>query len=108
MQFFINYKYFPPLINEVLVNSDPVSIIYSKSSQADEYMFEALSLYDEFPLINSKAQLEKHLNTIMVESFSIYPNKSTLENYDEENYSFENEMINQLWKIKQKWSRMQP
>lgn len=108
MQFFINYKYFPPMINEVLVNYDPASIIISESSQQDEYIFEALSLYDEFPFINSLAHLEKQVNTIMMESFSVYPNKFTTENYEEEKYPLDSEMIKQLWKIKQKWMRMQP
>lgn len=96
------------MINEVLVNFDPVSIILSENVQHDEYIFEALSLYDEFPFINSKSQLEKHLNTIMVESFSVYPNKLTTENYEEEKYTFDDDMIKQLWIIKQKWMRMQP
>lgn len=108
MQFFINYKYFPPIINEVLVNFDPVSIINYENPQQDEYIFEALSLYDEFPFINSRAQMEKQLNTIMVESFSVYPNKFSSENYEEESYILNDELINQLWKMKQKWMRMQP
>lgn len=108
MQFFINYKYFPPIINEVLSNFDPASIVLPENPQQDEYIFEALSLYDEFPYITSRAQLERHLNTIMVDSFSVYPKQSGSENYDEEKYPFDNELINQLWKIRQKWIRMQP
>ncbi|HIW13036.1 MAG TPA: hypothetical protein H9891_07730 [Candidatus Salinicoccus stercoripullorum] len=105
MRFFINYKYFPPMINDVFVNFDPVSIIVEENSQNDGYIFEALSLYDEFPFINSRAQMETRVNTIMLESFSVFPNKLGCEG---EQYPLDDEMIGQLWKIKQKWMRMQP
>ncbi|KKK35833.1 hypothetical protein WN59_03185 [Salinicoccus sediminis] len=105
MRFFINYKYFPPMINDVFVNFDPVSIIVAENTQNDEYIFEALSLYDEFPFINSRTQMETRVNTIMLESFSVFPNKLS---YEGEQYPLDDEMISQLWKIKQKWMRMQP
>src|SRR5699024_2794106 len=108
MQFFINYKFFPAAINEILVFYDPESIIYSKNAQKDEYIFEAVSLYDEFPFINNKDQLEAKLNVIMIDSFTVFPKQLTPEDYKKQAYLFEDEMINQLWKIKKRWMRMQP